>query len=173
MAVDTINYLQNDSVVYQRLIHSFMSFLQTYYIYPPLVLIWLRSHGIEPALWVMSPTCCHHTRPHLFFIYLDSLKHDGFMILVNNLCAKDPSENRCYFAPYPFTHGQITKLQARCEWMNIIHITVRYSDVGGFFCIRNLRYCTFYKVWNLTRHFLFIKFGALDRNQTCDANVPS
>ena len=24
---------------------------------------WLRSLGIEPALWVMSPTCYHHTRP--------------------------------------------------------------------------------------------------------------
>jgi hypothetical protein len=34
----------------------------------------MRGHGIEPALWLMRPTCYHHTRPQLYL----QIKETGF-----------------------------------------------------------------------------------------------
>lgn len=105
------------------------------------IIIWLRSHGIEPALWVMSPTCCHHTRPQLFFY---------------NPCTQYTSKHCCHFTFNYQIHLKSIKLDSRCIRGHMIDITIWYLNNCRFIPRHYLGYLTSDKEWNLSWHPLFI-----------------
>ena len=56
--------------------------------------------------------------------------------------------------------------------MNTVNITILDSYKNRLTSISNISYLTFYEEWNLSRHPLFINFGAPSSNRNCDTIVP-